>query len=117
MTLRVPSSAGFLETLVGRVGASPTDAGGDVGVSGVDAAGLTDALDAMARGDIEYVSLEDGDAILQAAGDGDGPYQLEFMSGAGDPQPARRPIDAAVLHRTMLAFLQKQPDWQRGLFD
>ena len=43
-----------------------------------------DALDAMTRGEIEYVILEEGDEFLQAAGDGAGPYALQFSPASGD---------------------------------
>lgn len=57
---------------------------GDTDVVGdVSAEQLTDALEAMRRGDVEFVTLIDGDEFAQAAGDGDGPYLLEHHGADG----------------------------------
>ena len=82
----------------------------------VSEAMLIEALDAMARGDIEYVILEEGEAFLQAAGSGDSVYQVQYrkseaeplieMSGSIDSQTVRRVHARLSAERRRLAGQQ-----------
>ena len=77
MRLRVPDSGSLVDALIGSLGDPSHAVSGDLGIDDASPEQLNDALDALVRGDIEYVMLEDGDDFLQVAGEGDGPYQVE----------------------------------------
>ena len=81
--MRLPDSGSLIGSIVNGLGHTTADGTG-VAVDGVTEAQLVDALDAMTRGEIEYVILEEGDEFLQAAGDGAGPYALQFSPASGD---------------------------------
>lgn len=79
-------------------------------------ADIRQALDAMRRGDIEFVILEGSNDYLyiQAAGQADGPYTLEVQWGALDrhfiaqsPPPTFEHMQAAFL-----AFAQGDYGWK-----
>jgi hypothetical protein len=85
----------------------------DVAIDAVSEAQLVDALDAMTRGDIEYVILESGDDFLQAAGDGAGPYALQFSQGtAGVMEEVRGPVDAFAVRAVLVAYHRGDPRWR-----
>ena len=113
MMMRLPEESSWVDALLGSI--NPPGAGtvGDP-IDGVSEAQLIDALEAMARGDIEYVILEHGDAFLQSAGDADGPYQLEFRAASHEPIVAvSRGVDRAAVRRVMLAYRRGDPNWNQ----
>lgn len=85
MELRLPGSTDLFALL----GPSTTTADltpGDDAIAMVTPAQLDDAIAALARGDVEYLGLHHGDAFVQVAGEGVGPYQLEASLGTIEQQ-------------------------------
>ena len=82
MFMRLPDSGSLLGSIVNGLGHTVADGNG-IAIDAVTEAQLGEALTAMASGDLEYVILEDGDAFVQAAGDGAGPYALQFSPAVG----------------------------------
>jgi len=82
MRMRIPVGSSWFSTFF-------DDTRIDAGVSehdyfdDVSSEALGSALDALSRGEIEFVILEAGDDFVQAAGDGDGRYQLEHFAEDG----------------------------------
>jgi hypothetical protein len=113
--MRLPESASFVGSLLGSLGRAVSAHTDTTDVEGVTEAELSEALDAMARGDIEYVILETGSAFLQAAGSGDGPYQVQF-------QPDEREalvdltgvLDWPRVRQVLLAYRRGDPAWRRA---
>ena len=113
MNLRIPGSGSVLEALLDNLGNTVADAVGGRLVSSVSEAQLDQALDALARGDIEYVILEDGDAFLQAAGEGDGPYVLQFTPGSGqDLIDLRGGANADTMRDIFRRYRGGDSDWR-----
>ena len=113
MRMRLPESGLLLEALLSGLGHAVTD-GTDVEVDDVTEPQLAQALDAMARGDIEFVILESGDAFVQAAGEGDGPYALEFSPASGDGlQEVRGGVTAAAARAALEGYRRGDPAWNR----
>jgi hypothetical protein len=112
MNLRTPGSGGVLESLLNGLGRTASS-GDDWTLEGVSEAQLAEALDAMQRGDIEYVILEHGDDFLQTAGEGDGPYALEFNS-AGNMEEIRGGADATTMRAALFAYRRGDPAWRTG---
>src|SRR4051812_7949772 len=103
MEMRLPESGSAIASIVAGLGRTTMDGTG-VTVAAVTEAQLVDALEAMARGDIEYVILEDGDTFVQAAGDGAGPYALQFSPVPGDGlQEVRGGVDGTMMRAVLLA--------------
>lgn len=84
-------------------------------VSEVSAEELTEALQAMARGDIEYVTLVDGDEFAQAAGDGDGPYLLEHHAGPGGAVTAVSNAPFDVVTAVLASYRSGDGAWRQVL--
>ena len=114
MMMRLPEESSWVDAVVGSKN-SP-----DAGMSGntldeVTEAQLVDALEAMARGDIEYVVLEHGDAFLQSAGDADGPYHVEFRAAGHEPLVAvSSGVNRAGVRQLMLAYRRGDPRWNQS---
>ena len=82
----MPSGARLLD-LLARDTTTPTElAGGDAVIASVTPAQLDEAIGALAQGDVEYLGLHHGDAFVQVAGEGIGPYQLEASLGRVEEQ-------------------------------
>jgi hypothetical protein len=113
MNLRLPDSGSLLGSVLSGLGRSATDDGSGVAIPAVTEAQLAEAIAAMARGDIEYVILENGDAFLQAAGEGPGPYALQFSPASGEAM-AEVPggADANTMRAVLLAFYAGEADWR-----
>jgi hypothetical protein len=102
--LRTPDTGGLIGYLLssaGRTGLEEFSRSETIG--GATEADLLGALDFMAEGNIEYVILEEGERFLQAAGDGDGPYQLEYCPGGAD---------RAGVRDALSSFLRGDTAWQ-----
>ena len=116
MNLRLPASGSLVEVLFDRLAASPTDPTGSTPIENVTDADVLSAIDAMQRGDIEYVILENGDEFLQAAGEGNGPYALEVSTDtAGLMVGVRGGVDAETMRKVFLAYLRRDPAWRGAL--
>ena len=116
MRLRLPSSGFLLESLISRLTASTIDAESGTAVDAATEQQILDALEEMTLGHIEYVILEDGDAFVQTAGEGQGPFQLEYSPGAGAPMlEVRGGVDAATMRATILAYRRGDRDWRGAL--
>jgi hypothetical protein len=112
--LRTPDTGGLIGYLLAAGGRSGLEefTSSDV-VGEVTEADLLGALDFMARGDIEYVILEDGERFLQAAGYGDGPYDLQYSFG--DPDAMTQVpggVDRDGVRDAMTSFLRADTTWQ-----
>jgi hypothetical protein len=102
--MRLPDSGSILGSILDGLGRLPTDGTG-VSIAAVTEAQLMGAIDAMVRGDIEYVILEDDDEFLQAAGDGDGPYALQFSSASsGGLLEVAGGVNVATLRSVFAAY-------------
>jgi hypothetical protein len=111
MLMRLPESGSVIGSIAGGLGRTTMDGTG-IAVDAVTEPQLGDALDAMARGDIEYVILEDGDAFVQAAGDGAGPYALQLSPGSGDGlQEVRGGVGGETMRGVLLAYRRGDPAW------
>jgi hypothetical protein len=73
---------------------------------------LDAVLAGMREGRLEYVTLAaEKNCFLQAAGDGDGPYQLERRAQPDAPLLATdRPATFDLVRRAMHAYLAGQPE-------
>lgn len=113
MVMRLPESGSWLGSLLSSLG-GPVNPGADgVEVDSVDEPQLLQALESMANGDIEFVILEDGEQFLQAAGDGDGPYQLEYQGDGNVPLLAvSGGVNRQTLQRAMLAYRRRERGWR-----
>jgi hypothetical protein len=115
MQMRLPESGSLLGSIVSGLGHTTADGTG-VTVDGVTEAQLVDAVAAMSRGDIEYVVLEDGAEFVQAAGDGAGPYALQFSPASGGGlEEAAGGVDASTVRSALLAYRRGDPAWRRSL--
>ena len=83
MHMRLPESGSLIASVAAGLGHATADGTG-IAVDAVTEPQLVEALDALVRGDIEYVIVEDGDAFLQAAGEGAGRYTLQYSPASGD---------------------------------
>jgi hypothetical protein len=116
VNLRLPASGSLLESLLNHLGRAPNDPSGDVKVEGVTEAHTVDALDALERGDIEYMILEHGDEFLQAAGTGDGPYALQVGSTATETMfEVRGGVDRITMRRVLLGYRSGDAGWRGSL--
>lgn len=116
MNMRLPDSGSVIESLLGRLGASPGDDAGGATAEGVTEAEIALALDAMLRGDIEHVILENGDEFLQTADAGAGRYALQFS--AGDSHPLLQVpggTDADTMRKVMLSYGRGDLGWRGAL--
>jgi hypothetical protein len=115
MNLRLPGSGSMFEALLDSPGRTVADLTGATVVSSVSEEQLARALDALERGEIEYVILEDGEAFLQAAGEGAGPYAVQFSPGSGgDLIEIGRAADAAAMRETLRRYRRGDPAWRIG---
>jgi hypothetical protein len=116
MNLRLPASGLLLESLLGRLGASPMDAAGATTVERPTEAQIVEAIEAMAQGHIECVILEDGDRFLQAAGDGAGPYVLQYSPGGMEAMlQVPGGVDAGMMRTVLLAYARGDLGWRGAL--
>ncbi len=87
MDMKWPGSGSWIDALL-QDGSSALDTGDGYVVRDVSETQLLEAVDAMVRGDIEFVILESGgdkgDAFIQAAGQGDGPYEINYKPANDD---------------------------------
>jgi len=111
MIMRIPGSGTILEALLSGLGRT-TASGDDHAVDRVNDEQVVAAFDAMARGDIEYVILESGDEFLQAAGEGAGPFALQFQASSGVMQEVRGGVDAATARVALLAYCRGDGGWR-----
>jgi hypothetical protein len=111
MTLRIPGSGTFLESWLNGVGHLP-GAGDDHAVEAVTYEQLVSAVEAMERGDIEYVILENGDEFIQAAGAGSGRFAMQFSPVSGDMEEVRGGVEATTMRGVLLAYHRGDPAWR-----
>lgn len=110
MELHLPGgSSWFSAFLESRNDLQTTDA--DV-LADVSADDLVAALEALRRGDIEYVTLVDGEEFAQAAGEGDGPYQLEHHDGSGDDPTATASASYELVVDVLSRYRAGDPSWR-----
>jgi len=112
MNLRLPDSGSLLGALLDTIAETSELHSGDRVVASVTPAQLDEALAALTRSDIEYVVLEDGDRFLQAAGDGDGPYDVQVEDGSGTMREIAGGTDAPTMRRVMQAYLAGDTGWR-----
>ena len=112
MELRVPSGASLLDSLLRDTTTPAGLVGGDAVIAGVTSAQLDDAIAGLRRGEIEYLGLHHGEAFVQVAGEGDGPYLLELNPGRVEDQ-VRVPggVSAAGMRAALHGFLVEDPTW------
>jgi hypothetical protein len=112
MLMRLPDSGSLLGSIVNGLGHTVADGNG-IAIDAVSEAQLGEALTAMASGDLEYVILEDGAAFVQAAGEGAGPYALQYnpASGVGMEEVAGGVTEGAM-RVALLAYRRGDPGWR-----
>ena len=93
------------------LGTPSYSAAGDLSIAGVTDAQLDDALAALSRGDIEYVILEDDDHFLQAAGEGDGPYQVQRSDGGETMHEIVGGITGTAMRQLLHDYLRGDARW------
>ena len=111
MDMRLPESGSLLESILSGLGRTTNDGEG-LAVPAVTEAQLVEAVTAMTRGDIEYVILEDGEAFLQAAGEGAGPYALQFSPASGDMTGVPGGVDEPTLRAVLVAYRRGDAGWR-----
>ena len=111
MDLRLPDSGSLLGALLSGLGRS-LEEGGDMALPDVTEPQLAEAIAAMARGDVEYLILEEAGTFIQAAGEGNGPYALQVDSGDGVLLEVSGGVDAATMQAALLAFRRGDPAWR-----
>lgn len=115
MELRLPDSGLLLEALLSRLG-SPTEMGGGSTVRNATEAQINEAIDAMIRGHIEYVILDDGGPFVQAAGEGPGPYALEHCPGDSESiVEVPGGVDAETMRKVLVAYGRGDLGWRGAL--
>jgi hypothetical protein len=113
MLMRLPESGSLLATLASGLGRTIADGEG-VAVEGVSETDLATALASLSRGEIEYVILESGDEFVQAAGEGAGPYALQFNPASGDGlSEVPGGVGDAAMRAALLAYRRGDPGWRR----
>jgi hypothetical protein len=116
VNLRVPAASSLLDLLLDARawGASPPpDAGSGQVVENVTEDQFAQALNALEAGHIELVILEDGEEFLQIAGEGEGPYALQF--GPGAPQEmlvVPKGVTRDSAGTAMSSFLRGDGEWR-----
>jgi hypothetical protein len=110
MDLRWPDSGSLLDSLFSDAGNPAMSSAGTL--SAVTPAQLDDALGALQRGDIEYLILEDGAGFLQAAGEGDGPYEVEVTADGETMHGVDSGADAATMRGILHAYLRGDAAWR-----
>ena len=112
MDLRWPDSGSLLDALFSDAGhPAPSESGS---LAGVTVAQLDEAIAAMQRGDIEYVILEDGQRFMQAAGEGDGPYQVQVTHDGETMHDVDGGADAETMQRILRAYLHGDDAWRHA---
>lgn len=115
MLMRLPESGSLIAAIVSGLGRTVADGDG-LAVEAVTEAQLVEALAALVAGELEYVILEDGEAFLQAAGEGAGPYALQFNPASGDGlQEVPGGVGEAAMRTALLAYRRGDAAW-RGPF-
>ena len=112
MIMKLPDSGSWLAAALSGLGQTSPAFPDQTFVDNVSEAQLNEALDALVRGDIEFVILESGDAFLQVAGSGEGPYQVQHRAGgavvvtgiAGD-------VDERTVRAVMQAYRRADSSW------
>jgi hypothetical protein len=113
MQMRLPDSGSLSASFLGGLGHTIADGTG-LAVEGVTEAQLGAALAALARGEIEYVILEAGDEFVQAAGEGDGPYALQFNPASADGLlEVPGGVSDAAMRTALQAYRRGDADWRR----
>lgn len=111
MNLRLPESGSLVESLLNTLGRTAAEAPAGSTVSGVTDSQLTSALDALVRGDIEFVVLEHGDDFLQAAGAA--PFTLQHNDGnTSSMSAAADGVDEPTLRAAFSAYLHGDVRWR-----
>jgi hypothetical protein len=91
------------------------DGGDQAIVNDVSVEELTEALQAMQRGDVEYVTLVHGDEFAQAAGDGDGPYLLEHNASPRGPVTSVSNAPFDVVTAVLTSYRSGDGAWREML--
>ena len=112
MNLRLPDSGSLIGALLDSIAHTSEFHSGDQSIASVTPTQLDEALAALSRGDIEYVVIEDGERYLQAAGDGDGPYEVLVDDGSGTMREITGGADASTMRRVMQAYLAGEAGWR-----
>lgn len=119
MDMKLPGSGSLLEALF-HDGSSALDSGDGCVVSNVSESQLLEAVDAMVRGDIEFVILEQtdadggghGDAFFQAAGEGDGPYEINYKPANDDTlQAVAGGVSGDAMRAALLSYRRGDGRW------
>ncbi len=110
--MKLPESGSWLSAALRGLGNPEAVTADYVGVDAVTDAQLNEALDAMVRGDIEFVILEDGGRFLQAAGSDAGPYQVERRLNDSDVLVGiAGGVDRETMRRVMQAYRVGDVAW------
>ena len=113
MRMRLPDSGSLTASFLSALGHTIADGEG-IALEGVTEAQLGEALAALSRGEIEYVILESGDEFVQAAGEGAGPYALQFNPASGDGLlEVPGGVGDAAMRAALLAYRRGDTSWRR----
>ncbi|HTV02755.1 MAG TPA: hypothetical protein VMF13_19555 [Luteitalea sp.] len=111
MHLRLPDSGSLIQALFSPSGDAAQPPSADV-VDDVTPEQLAAAIAAMVRGDIEYLGLEHGAGFLQAAGEGEGPYEVQVTRDGDIFHDVAGGADKDTMTRIVTAYLRRDPSWR-----
>lgn len=76
-------------------------------------------LTSLWQGEIEYVIVEEGPVFVQIAGEGDGPYLVEYCPGPDVPMwsagDAGRGVDGLTACTVLRRVVAGDPNWAAGV--
>lgn len=110
--MKLPGSGSWMATVLSSLDPTAYSGAEQAEVTEVTEAQLDEALAALARGDIEFVILEDGQAFLQVGGSGRGPYEIEYVADAATPGvEIPGGVDDETVRHVMQAYRRRDTAW------
>lgn len=111
--MRIPGGFSLFESLLASDDQFVARLGNEI--PDVSEGDLDLALEALRRGDIEFITLIDGDEMTQAAGEGDGPYYLEHQPTPDGPLTSVDNAPFEVVAVTLRSYRAGDDGWKKVL--
>lgn len=115
MDLRFPSGSAGLSSFLTDLGSHAGTAAS--GVLPATPERLEELLRALWQGWVEFLIVEEGDVFVQVAGEGAGPYQLQYQPPGGGAmlQAAGGVIDGLTMCDVLRKVVAGDPGWHAGV--